>query len=52
MTDYARIAVLQTEREHLGRELIRQGNHTRIGTTALVERYNAIDKQIREGIEL
>ena len=48
--DYARIAVLQTEREHVHRELIRLGNRQRFGNNALVERYDALDKAIREGI--
>ncbi|MET0992978.1 MAG: hypothetical protein ABWY20_02385 [Mycobacterium sp.] len=49
-TDWARIAVLQTERAHIGRELVRNGNRTHYGDTALVRRYNAIDQAIKDAL--
>lgn len=49
-TDYARIAVLQTEREHIRRELNALGNRTRAGSGPLIERYDAIDNEIRKAL--
>lgn len=48
-TDYARIAVLQTEREVLRRQMDRDGT-PRTSDAPTATRYWAIDKQIREAL--
>lgn len=50
--DYARIAVLQTERAYLDRELIRAGNHSRTAATDMCARRDAIDAAIRKELTI
>lgn len=51
-TDWQRLAVLQTEREHIGRKLVRAGNHAHTTPTPDVDRYYTLEKLIREGIDI
>lgn len=46
--DWQRLAVLQTERAYLDRELIRAGNHSRTAASTMCERRDAIDALIRK----
>lgn len=48
-TDWQRLAVLQTEREVVRRQMDRDGT-SRASNSPNAERYWALDKQIREGI--
>ena len=50
--NWARIAVLQTERAYLDRELIRAGNHTRATPTPDSKRYYAINDLIRKELHI
>lgn len=50
--DWQHIAVLQTEREHIGRQLVRAGNHSHTTPTPDVTRYYTLNNLIREALGL
>lgn len=50
--DYARIAVLQTERAYLDRELVRAGNHSHTVKSILNDRLTAVDAVIQKELPL